>query len=86
MLYDEMFYLSERTRLIGENVLDLTKIIGQIPTPSERRLVCLIIPNGLVEVDERSLNGPHYLNGDVERNRYDVLESISNRVSSINSR
>ena len=67
-------YLCESSCLVRKNILDLTQIIRQIPAPSKRRLIGFLIPNILVEVNERSLACPYSLDGDVKGNRYDVLE------------
>ena len=67
-------YLCESSCLVRKNILNLTQIIRQIPTPSERCLIGLLIPNTLVKVDERSLTRPYPLDGNIKGDRYNILE------------
>ncbi len=67
-------HLSKGTGLIGKDVLNLPKIVRKIPATGQGGLVGLFIPNVLVKVDERGLKGTDNLDGEVERNRDDILE------------
>jgi hypothetical protein len=49
-------------------------LIRQVPTPRQRPRVRLLMPDLVVEVDERRLSRPDELDRDVERDRDDVLE------------
>jgi len=66
-------YLRECPGLVGENVLDLTKVIRQIPTPCKGRSI--LVKHLRVEIDESRLRRPHKLDGDVKRNWDNVLKS-----------
>jgi hypothetical protein len=57
--------LGQSTCLIRKDILDLTKIVRQIPASGNGGLVCLLVPYVLVEIDERRLNSPDSFNGDV---------------------
>ena len=46
-------------------LLDLTKIVQQVPASRKGGLVSLLVPYVLVEIDERRLNGSHGFYGDV---------------------
>ena len=67
-------YLSQSSRFVRENVLDLAQVIGQIPASGEGSRICFVVPNFLVEVDEYGLTSPHDFDGYVQRDGNDVLE------------
>ena len=66
--------LGESARLVREDVLDLAEIVGQVPTPGECRLIRLCIPNVRIEIYKSGLTRSHKLDGNVQRNRDNILE------------
>lgn len=59
------FYLSKSTRLIREDVLNLTEIVREIPASGDGRLIGLLIPYLAVKVDPSGLKGLDELDRDV---------------------
>ena len=67
-------HLHQRTSLIREYILNLAKVVCEVPASCEGRLVQFLVPNVREKADERSLTDAHELDGDVERDGDDVLE------------
>jgi hypothetical protein len=67
-------YLCERTSFIRKYVLDLAKIVCEVPAASEGGLAQLLVPYLRIKVDERGLAGAHELDGNVKRYGDDILE------------
>lgn len=69
--------LSQSTRLVAEDVLDLTQVVGQVPTSSGRPSFCQTRPvhDVVVGPNEVGLEESDEFDGDVEGNGYNVLES-----------
>lgn len=60
--------LCQSSRLIGEQVLDLTQVLSDVEGPALDPGVQLLVVQGQVVVDEVDLAQFHDLNGHVQRN------------------
>jgi hypothetical protein len=67
-------HLCQSTSFIRKYIFDLAKVVCEVPTSCEGRLVELLVPYFRVKVDECSLAGAHELDGDVKRDGDDILK------------
>ena len=56
----------ERSRLVGEDVLDLPEVLVDVERPALEGLVSGLVVHGTVPVDEVHLDELHYLQGHVQ--------------------
>jgi hypothetical protein len=72
-LTEEHGVLSEGTGLVGEDVLDLTEVVGEVPAASGGAAAVSL--HVVVAPDETGLNETGELDGNIKRDRDDVLRA-----------
>ena len=72
--------LCQSPGLVGEDVLDLAQVLGDVESPGQERSVGWLVVHVQVPVEEIDLDDLDYLDGYVERHRDDHLPWVNSEA------